>query len=528
MNFIQPTFKTEDRFVYNCFTDNEDELNSAKELTADKQTEDDSKPLEVDLETVMNIERIPGEVSLINQASSAPLLLDDLLGQWITKGTPGEDRREATNRIRQFAANERIKILDLSQLGLKTLPEIFTKTEKCFINRMVCLNLMYNQLKNIPSEFGNLKNLKRLDLRENPLIKIPVEVISYVKETNSSKRLTLLADQIDIMEVSNDRLGKYTWHFSHDFFYIKPPMYVFRSNVYFNYSNGTDEKKIYYDTASAELISKILPILDELAKDAHHRTECFNDLLNLLAQDRQKIAKKCNSSGWNQFGLRRDREERMRTPLYSPSYENYGQRFSTFILFSLWTQEELGKTAIPYEENFDPIDGYSFSFTVNKINQQERELCLDKNYSNNLIFSSFIEFEGHKIPLSRYVLANQERSEIDKILPGTIVHQEGHLIQEMLDGPVMRMFTSAISWNREEGVESLVKTMALFRFFFAHAMPFARGSAAIGEWLEKAIYLYHGFIDFEHEKSRLADLEALTLPLSDYLKEYPKTITGVF
>ena len=56
-------------------------------------------------------------------------------------------------------------------------------------------------------------------------------------------------------------------------------------------------------------------------------------------------------------------------------------------------------------------------------------------------------------------------------------------------------------------------------------MPFIRGSAAIAEWLEAAIYHYHGFTEFHHSKTSLSDLEALTsLTLEDFMKRYDRTI----
>ncbi len=62
--------------------------------------------------------------------------------------------------------------------------------------------------------------------------------------------------------------------------------------------------------------------------------------------------------------------------------------------------------------------------------------------------------------------------------------------------------------------ETIKKNVAAFRYLFAHAMPYERGSAAIGEWFEKAIYKHCGY-DFSSGSS--ADLNALTsLSMSDF------------
>lgn len=65
--------------------------------------------------------------------------------------------------------------------------------------------------------------------------------------------------------------------------------------------------------------------------------------------------------------------------------------------------------------------------------------------------------------------------------------------------------------------------MALFSYELAHAMPFARGSAAVAEWFEQAIYRFHGY-ELSYDNSKMVNLEALTTMLPEYFNNYDSLI----
>jgi hypothetical protein len=69
-------------------------------------------------------------------------------------------------------------------------------------------------------------------------------------------------------------------------------------------------------------------------------------------------------------------------------------------------------------------------------------------------------------------------------------------------------------------VEDLRETVALLCYECSHATVYERGTSAFINWLEHAIYQFHGFqLEYTPEKSM--DLEALTNPLfSRFLKNY--------
>lgn len=107
-----------------------------------------------------------------------------------------------------------------------------------------------------------------------------------------------------------------------------------------------------------------------------------------------------------------------------------------------------------------------------------------------------------------------------------IVHQDTFLIDETLQ-EISRVFSEAILWDKEkDSLQTLMDTVALMRFLFAHCMPSGRGDGAIGDWLELTIYRYHGFSKTRYAPDRLPCFEALsTLTLSSYLRNYRETIT---
>ena len=79
-------------------------------------------------------------------------------------------------------------------------------------------------------------------------------------------------------------------------------------------------------------------------------------------------------------------------------------------------------------------------------------------------------------------------------------------------------------WNKEtDSLKELKNRVALIRFTYAHCMPSARGDGAIGDWLELALYRFHGFRKTEYNSERLPCFEPL-VSLSHYLKRYDEII----
>jgi Avirulence protein len=104
----------------------------------------------------------------------------------------------------------------------------------------------------------------------------------------------------------------------------------------------------------------------------------------------------------------------------------------------------------------------------------------------------------------------------------TILHQDPFLIDLMLND-IAKIFKEAIGWNKEN-VTLLKNQIALLQYELAHAMPFIRGSAAISEWLEMAIYRFHGFT-LTYNPDKMVNLEALTSLLDEFVQNYDSMIS---
>ncbi len=82
--------------------------------------------------------------------------------------------------------------------------------------------------------------------------------------------------------------------------------------------------------------------------------------------------------------------------------------------------------------------------------------------------------------------------------------------------------------NASYSENQLIDDLAELRWFKSHAMEFMRGSPSIAKWMEQALVIAHGFklvrnknwIDPVYDSRDLADLHALSMPLSDFKKSY--------
>jgi hypothetical protein len=99
--------------------------------------------------------------------------------------------------------------------------------------------------------------------------------------------------------------------------------------------------------------------------------------------------------------------------------------------------------------------------------------------------------------MSRYVSSFDTDGTSDPIKsilqsPTAILHQDTFLIHDTLV-EISKIFAEAVSWDSEKPVKDLKDRVALFRFMYSHCTPCVRGDGAVGDWLELAIYRYHGF-----------------------------------
>lgn len=127
-----------------------------------------------------------------------------------------------------------------------------------------------------------------------------------------------------------------------------------------------------------------------------------------------------------------------------------------------------------------------------------------------------IQFGNKMYALSKYITwacRDGVTDPADRMLNtvGVILHQDRFLLNDSID-EIAKIFKKAIEWDRSQDLQVLKNDVGLIRYLFAHAMPFSRGSAAIGEWIEKLVYRVHNY-DCVHSAKTLGDMEAFIAPL---------------
>jgi Avirulence protein len=160
--------------------------------------------------------------------------------------------------------------------------------------------------------------------------------------------------------------------------------------------------------------------------------------------------------------------------------------------------------------------------TYQRFLPRERSNPLLCSYDKILIHGEFqIEINGKIYPLSEQMVMTYQDGQKDPIERMKdslviVVHQDRYLIDETLQA-IASIFEKVLQEDASN-IEKLKDQGALIRYLFAHAIPFIRGSAAIGEWYEKTIYRVHGY-ECIHNATTMGDLEALTTLWSTFRKE---------
>lgn len=99
-------------------------------------------------------------------------------------------------------------------------------------------------------------------------------------------------------------------------------------------------------------------------------------------------------------------------------------------------------------------------------------------------------------------------------------------LSDKVEDWIDKQMEACYSWRQHDGKEELKERVAILRYLLAVSSPYKRGSAAIAEFIEKAIYEYHGF-GFEYKYPRFsikkpaADLDAyVCFTLEEFILTY--------
>lgn len=340
------------------------------------------------------------------------------------------------------------------------------------------------------------------------------------------------------------------------------------SNFILKFRFGVSHDQDDYLRRSDALITRGAVIIDSAAREVFFENP-FWSLLDLYARERRAIAVDHKAEEAIYFGLKRETEGlfHLRCSFLQGEYASYNQQLLDSLIhdpdakkldeedlqekkvFDLVTLEELIE-ALPEDSLLsDPHHGKEIK-TVNlfkscervqSLSDKNRELyervflsiqtysllqgrSLDRHSVKGLyVLDRTIELEGEKVVLSRAMtwFTKEVQSGQEKVDDSVsmVVYCDRLDLESLLE-KIAKVFEQAIvSFEPSEIQEQL----SLFRYLFAHACPFWRGSGAIAEWLEKAVYRYH-VLEITNEPSFRADLEALSLPYDRFKERYIEEI----
>ena len=245
-----------------------------------------------------------------------------------------------------------------------------------------------------------------------------------------------------------------------------------------------------------------------IRSDASDPKALFNKIFNGFAYERWKIAKDHGSKDAEYFGhVRRKVKDQFSYTILNNAYSEYGERLRKQL------KDDVDKGRLKIRGKAQPAH---FLKEVLKVDP-DGMYFITKNIS--------ITIDDTNYRLSKYFTCFV--GSIDDMVADfevIVIHQDSQWIEGFLE-KISEVYQQAIQWTGY--IDSLMQMMALFRYEFAHCMPFHRGSAAIAEWMETAIYRYHGFENFDYNPDKMVDLEALISNYDDFLLNYPSMITGV-
>lgn len=170
---------------------------------------------------------------------------------------------------------------------------------------------------------------------------------------------------------------------------------------------------------------------------------------------------------------------------------------------------------------------YEFTALLGTLYSHDR---LNSLKSEWVVMTRYATVNGETLPLSSCVTwmyrthVEDPISHMEEFSIISIYHQNTTFLDDMLEN-IAKVFGKILAWSPNDGTRKLQDLSAVLQYQFAHCMPFHRGSAAISEWLESALYLYHGY-DLQRVKNESVNNHAFALTLPDFIEKY-KTILSI-
>jgi hypothetical protein len=278
-----------------------------------------------------------------------------------------------------------------------------------------------------------------------------------------------------------------------------------------------------FDERSKEVIGRFVGIL-EVYKENYGIWRLLKD----LGISRHKIAKESRTESAHRFGSLREigptiaPERWWLSELYS-SFSGYSEEYNNIIQQKLYRFLQ----GSVFDESLNFLGSYKDSkIECNNTDNKrffEKKLKVffsveaEASKGNFLGFARLLEINGVIYKIATYIM-REDRVEKEV----GVIHLCPTLFHDLIINAINPVFLNIMLWSKEDNNE-LIEMVAQLQYIIANMCPYARGSAAVCEWIERIIYQYHG-LEVRYNPDKCINLEALTSSLEEFLRVYPSCI----
>lgn len=266
-----------------------------------------------------------------------------------------------------------------------------------------------------------------------------------------------------------------------------------------------------YETTSSRIVDEGCKIIQKHAS-IDQIDGLFDKLLSFFSHERHQIAISQRVEMADYFGAFRSHDREMETPLKG-KYERYSQKWHDNLTQKPKLKGRIRDFTVQDGKTENILETYGFNGTV--ISTKTTATPHSASSTVSIQFSN--SEDTHE--LSR--LSTSIFEESPSIIHLTHTPEESKYILSQIEN----IFKEAVLKEGSE-IGELQKLVSLFRFVFAHAMPFARGSAAIAEWFERSIYQFNG-LKVLFNSNHSIDLEAFTSTPDIYFQLYSASMVAL-
>jgi ankyrin repeat protein len=248
--------------------------------------------------------------------------------------------------------------------------------------------------------------------------------------------------------------------------------------------------------------------------------KCFKNLLIYFGSARKNIARVDNTNSAECFGVLRNVNYCLTTDLNGDRYGEYGAKVFNVLKnrYEAWLDLQKQCRSEPFSKEW--LSEFHDSFSKDGIVSWEFHYE-DSEFSVQII-------QGYPLSEYRFYVQHGDIFSDGRLPPVTAFKQR--LIHSVFDErmDIARDLEDSFLICVQGGNEKLVTNAAKFGYLFAHATPYQRGSAAIGEWFIRALFQFHNstfMYGRSEEKEQevykpTVDLDALVSGFSEFEEDF--------